>query len=75
MWQVQLNYSGKPSLIFKFQEGMVKFMKDANEDTASKKEMFEKLANDYSMRIIETDMHDEDRVGFKGSARLSLSFM
>ena len=50
-------------------------MKDVDGETASKKDMFEKLANDYNMRIIETDMYDEDRVGFKGSARFSLSVM
>ena len=61
-------YFGKPSIIFKFKEGIAKFMSEANGDCASNKEVLEKLADDYSMRIIETGTYDEDRVGFKGSA-------
>ena len=74
-WKVQLSYSGKPSLLFKFKEGIVKFMNEADGDTASKKEVLQKLADKYSMNITETDTHDQDRVGFKGSARRSLSFI
>ena len=55
-------------MIFKFKEGIVKFMNDANGGTASTKEVLENLTNDYSMRIIETGTFDEDHVGFKGSA-------
>ena len=68
--KVQLDYSGKPSLTFKLKEDFVKFINEVNGDTASMKEVFENLANDYSMRIIETGTYDEDRVGFKGSALL-----
>ena len=50
-------------------------MNEADGDTASKKEVLQKLADKYSMNITETDTHDQDRVGFKGSARRSLSFI
>ena len=70
-----MDYSKKSSILFKFKDGVAKFVNAANGDTASNKDALEKLAGEYSMRIIETDTHDEDRVGFKGSAPQSLSFM
>ena len=63
--QVQLDYSEKPSIIFKLKEGVVEFMNKANGNTASNKEVLERLASDYSMRFIDTDTHDEDGVGFE----------
>ena len=53
----------------------MKFMNQADGDVASKKEVLEKLANDYSMRIIETADVDEDHVGFERSSHCSVSFM
>ena len=69
-WQVQLDYSGKQSILFELHEGFVKFMNKVNGDTASKKEVLEKLASDYNMRIIQTSTSDDDRVGFKRSVFL-----
>ena len=66
--EVQLRFSEKPSIIFKFKEGIVKFINESNGGKSSDKHVLEKMADDYSMRIIETDMYDEDRVGFERSA-------
>ena len=63
-----MSYSAKPSIIFKLKDGIAKFMDKANGGTSSKKDVLEKLADDYSMRIVETSTDDEDRVGFKGLA-------
>ena len=62
---MQLDYSGKPSIIFKLKEGVTEFMNKANGDTASNKEALERLASDYSMCFIDTDTYDEDCVGFE----------
>ena len=72
---VQFNYSSKSSLTFKFEEGMVKFMNKADGDVASKKEVLEKMANDYSIRIIETADVTEDHVGFERLSHCCVSFM
>jgi hypothetical protein len=70
---VQLNYSeNKPSIVFRFKECFVKFMNEANDSHYSNKEVLERLANDYSMRIVETDSYDDDRVGFEKSAIYNL---
>ena len=55
-------------MTFKLKEGFVKFINEANGDTASMKEVLKQLTDDYSMHIIETGTYDEDHVGFKGSA-------
>jgi hypothetical protein len=47
-------------------------MNEANDSHYSNKEVLERLANDYSMRIVETDSYDDDRVGFEKSAIYNL---
>ena len=47
-------------------------MNEANDSNYSAKEVLERLADDYSMRIVETDSYDDDRVGFEKSAIYSL---
>ena len=73
---MQLNYSeNKPSIVFRFKECFVKFMNEANGSHFNSKEVLERLADDYNMRIVETNSYDDDCVGFEQSAIHSLPLL
>ena len=72
---MQFQYSHKPSIIFEFKKGVAKFIRAANDGTSSDSEALELLAANYNMRIVETDMYDDDNVGFERSTSQSLRFV
>ena len=62
-----MEYNSKPSILYEFKDKFVEFMQTTNGCTNSDKKVVDDLAEDYNMRIVETNQYDVDNVGYKRS--------
>ena len=67
-YKVQMEYDSEPSILFKFKDKFAEFMKTTNRcTTLDVNQMREDLAEEYSVRIVETNGCDVDHVGYTPS--------
>ena len=66
--KVQLEYTSRPSILYDFKNVFVKFIQTTKDSVATDKDVLEDIADEYGMRIVETNQYDIDDVGFTRSA-------
>ena len=62
--QVQLEYTSKPTLLNGFTKSFVTFLKDTGVVAHTTEDVFSTLADEFGMRIVETDNKDVDKVPY-----------
>ena len=63
-----MEYTSRPSILYDFKNIFVKFIQTTKDSGATNKDVLEQLADEYGMRIVETNQYDIDAVGFTRSA-------
>ena len=62
--QVQLEYTSTPTLFYAFTKSFFTFLKDTGVVAHTTEDVFPTLADEFGMRIVETDAKDFDKVPY-----------
>ena len=62
--QVQLEYNSKPTIFYAFTKSFVTFLKDTGVSAHTTEDALSTLADEFGMRIVETDSIDVDKVPY-----------
>jgi hypothetical protein len=64
LFQVQLEYTSKPTLFYAFTKSFATFLKDTGVIAHTTEDALSTLADEFGMRIVETDGIDVDKVPY-----------